>query len=125
KPTPACGFAIGIERILALIQEENAGVFPEARDVYLVHQGETASKFAVIAAEFLRDNDFSVILHCGGGSFKSQMKKADASGSRFAAIVGDDEAIAGEITLKPLREEAGQFRMGLGEAVAWLRSQSI
>ncbi len=125
KPTPACGFAVGIERILALIQEENAGVFPEAGDVYLVHQGQAASKFAVTAAEFLRDNDFSVILHCGGGSFKSQMKKADASGSRFAAIVGGDEAVAGEITLKPLREEAGQFRMGLGEAVAWLRSQSI
>jgi histidyl-tRNA synthetase len=125
KPTPACGFAIGIERIIALIQEDNEGVTPGARDVYLVHQGENASRFAVIAAEFLRDNDFSVILHCGGGSFKSQMKKADASGCRFAAIIGDDEAGAREISLKPLREEMGQYRMALADAVLWLRSQTI
>jgi histidyl-tRNA synthetase len=125
KPSPACGFAIGIERILALVQEENQGRAPEARDVYLVHQGEAASKFAMIASEFLRDNDFSVILHCGGGSFKSQMKKADASGATVAVIIGDDEAGAGDVTLKPLRVEAGQQRMGLAQAVAWLHSHSI
>lgn len=124
KPAPACGFAIGIERILALIQEDGGRVSQKAPDIYVVHQGEAASKFAVTAAEFLRDNDFSVILHCGGGSFKSQMKKADASGASFAAIIGDEEAHACEIALKPLREELGQHRMGLGQAVARLRSQS-
>lgn len=125
KPTPACGFAIGIERILTLIQEDNGSVAPGVQDVYMVHQGEKADGFAVIAAEFLRDNGFSVILHCGGGSFKSQMKKADGSGSRFAAIIGDDEALACEVSMKPLRQELGQFRMGLADAVNWLRAQSI
>ncbi|HQT26341.1 MAG TPA: histidine--tRNA ligase [Burkholderiales bacterium] len=125
KPTPACGFAIGIERILALIQEDNQGISPKRTDIYVVHQGEAASQFAVIAAEFFRDSGFSVILHCGGGSFKSQMKKADASGARFAGIIGDEEAHARQMTVKPLREELGQFRMHPEEAVAWLRSQSI
>lgn len=125
KPAPACGFAIGVERILALIRENESDVAPKRTDIYLVHQGEAASRFAVIAAEFLRDNGFSVILHCGGGSFKSQMKKADASGAHFAGIIGDDEAQVREMSMKPLRLEQGQFRMHLGEAVAWLRSQSI
>ncbi len=123
KPAPACGFAMGVERILALIQEERADVSPKKTDIYVAHQGVPA--FAAIVAEFLRDNGFSVILHCGGGSFKSQMKKADASGARFAGIIGEDEARAREITLKPLREEQGQFGMSLGDAVAWLRSRTI
>ena len=124
KPAPACGFAIGIERILALLQEDHPGLQPGACDLYLVHQGEKASKYAVIAAEFLRDSGFTVVLHCGGGSFKSQMKKADASGARFAAIIGDDEAAASEIGLKPLRSEMAQVRTGLAQAVVWLRSQT-
>ena len=57
-----------------------------------------------------------MVLHCGGGSFKSQMKKADASGARFALIIGDDEAAAGEVTLKPLREMGEQVRMTVDEA---------
>ena len=123
KPAPACGFAMGVERILALIQESRQDVSPKRADVYVAHHG--VPQFPSIAAEFLRDNGFSVILHCGGGSFKSQMKKADASGARFAAIIGEDEARGSEITLKPLRDEEGQFRMPLGEAVAWLRSRTI
>jgi histidyl-tRNA synthetase len=51
----------------------------------------------------LRDRGIDVLFHCGGGSFKSQMKKADASGARFAVIIGDDEASAREVSLKPLR----------------------
>ncbi len=125
KPAPACGFAIGIERILSLIQEDNPGVSAQSCDLYLVHQGERASRFAVIASEYLRDNGYSVVLHCGGGSFKSQMKKADASGARFAAIIGEDEAGSSEIGLKSLRTEMEQVRMGLADAVVWLRTQII
>jgi histidyl-tRNA synthetase len=75
-----------------------------APDVYLVHQGEAASRLAFRVAEGLRDQGINVLLHCGGGSFKSQMKKADGSGAAFAVIIGDDEALTGEAQLKPLRE---------------------
>ena len=121
KPAPACGFAMGVERLLALL-EENAFQPPRvAPDVYLVHQGEAASKFAMAAAEQLRDQGLHVLLHCGGGSFKSQMKKADASGARHALIVGDDEAGAGEVSLKPLRELGEQMRVALESVVSLIR----
>jgi histidyl-tRNA synthetase len=103
KPAPAMGFAMGVERLLALLQED--GMTPPAAplDVYVVHQGEQAQVLAWQAAELLRDAGARVLLHCGGGSFKSQMKKADASGAVCAVIVGDDEAAANAVTLKPLR----------------------
>ncbi len=103
KPAPACGFAMGVERLLALMQENGMQNPPMPLDVYLVHQGEQASAFATLVAETLRDADLRVLLHCGGGSFKSQMKKADGSGAVCAVIIGDDEAAANEVTLKPLR----------------------
>ena len=102
KPTPACGFAMGVERLLALVREAGEPV-PGGIDVYLVHQGESASRLAPRVAEGLRDHGLDVLFHCGGGSFKAQMKKADTSGAAFAVIIGDDEANAGEVTLKPLR----------------------
>ncbi|MDR1889574.1 MAG: histidine--tRNA ligase [Zoogloeaceae bacterium] len=111
KPTPACGFAMGVERLLGLI-EANGGLPPDAPDIYLVHQGEAARRLAVQTAERLRDAYKTVLLHDGGGSFKSQMKKADASGAEFAVIIGDDEAATGDVQLKHLRDEAfGQQRI--------------
>ena len=103
KPAPACGFAMGVERLIALIREAGGETRGAAVDVYVVHQGAAASRLAARVAEGLRDRGIDVLFHCGGGSFKAQMKKADASGARFAAIIGDDEASAGEVTLKPLR----------------------
>jgi histidyl-tRNA synthetase len=103
KPTPACGFAMGVERLLTLIRESGGEPVLEGIDVYLVHQGDSASRLAPRVAEGLRDQGIDVLFHCGGGSFKSQMKKADASGASFAVIIGDDEANAGEVSLKPLR----------------------
>ncbi|MBK7954502.1 MAG: histidine--tRNA ligase [Candidatus Accumulibacter sp.] len=103
KPAPACGFAMGVERLIALIREAGGETRAAAVDVYVVHQGAAASRLAARVAEGLRDRGIDVLFHCGGGSFKAQMKKADASGARFAAIIGDDEASAGEVTLKPLR----------------------
>jgi histidyl-tRNA synthetase len=115
KPAPAIGFAMGVERLIALMHRGEGVVAPEAQDVYLVHQGEAADRFAFVVAERLRDHGFSVIHHCGGGSFKSQMRKADASGAAMAVIVGDDEAAARQASVKPLREERGQLRVGLDE----------
>ena len=108
KPTPACGFAMGVERLVTLIRESGGEPEPEGIDVYLVHQGEAASRLAPRVAEGLRDNGIDVLFHCGGGGFKAQMKKADASGAQFAVIIGDDEANAGEVTLKPLRADGDE-----------------
>jgi len=107
KPAPACGFAMGIERLIALIRDAGGEPAGPAPDVYLVHQGEQASRLAFRVAEGLRDRGIDVLLHCGGGSFKSQMKKADGSGATFAVVIGDDEASTGEAQLKPLREDGG------------------
>ena len=113
KPAPACGFAMGVERLIALVRESGGEPAVQGVDVYLVHQGEAASRLAPRVAEGLRDQGIDVLFHCGGGSFKSQMKKADASGATFAVIIGDDEAEAGEVTLKHLREESAQKRVSV------------
>lgn len=112
KPTPACGFAMGVERLITLIRDSGGEPEASAPDVYLVHQGEAAQRMAFNVAEGLRDNGINVLQHCGGGSFKSQMKKADGSGATFAVIIGDDEAAKGDVQLKHLRDEAiGQRRI--------------
>ena len=122
KPMPACGFAMGIERLVTLIRESGGAPAPESVDVYVVHQGEQASRMAPRVAEELRGQGINVLFHCGGGNFKSQMKKADASGAAFAVIIGDDEAQAGEVTLKPLRNEGEapneQKRIGVDQIAA-------
>jgi histidyl-tRNA synthetase len=108
KPAPACGFAMGVERLLALLQEDGMANPPAPLDVYLVHQGEQASVLASNVSEQLRDAGLKVVMHCGGGSFKAQMKKADGSGAVCAVIIGDDEASAAQAMLKPLRDGDGE-----------------
>lgn len=117
KPTPACGFAMGVERLLALMEEHGKPVAPSESDVYVVHVGEAADRFAFTVAEGLRDAGLQVTLHCGGGSFKSQMKKADQSRARYAVIIGDDEAVTQTLSLKPLRQEGAQVTAGMAEAI--------
>ena len=121
KPAPAAGFAMGIERLLALVETAGRAIAVPPVDVYIVHAGEAASAWAWRVAAALREAGLAAVMHCGGGSFKSQMKKADASGARFAVILGDDEAAAGELTLKPLREAAEQVRATLAEATDFLK----
>jgi histidyl-tRNA synthetase len=120
KPAPACGFAMGVERLLALLQEQSFVPPALMPDAYVLHLGEQADRMAIPAAEQLRDSGLSVVLHCGGGSFKSQMKKADASGARYAVIIGDDEAAAGEVSIKSLRATGEQTRMNLVQAAEYL-----
>lgn len=103
KAAPATGFAMGVERLLALLQDDGMVLPKQEVDVYVVHNGELAVRLASRVAEQLRDSDFKVLLHCGGGSFKSQMKKADASGARVALVIGDDEAQANEVSVKPMQ----------------------
>ena len=111
KPAPACGWGMGIERLLSLIEDQPLP--PQAPDVYLVNQGTEAARLAFRVAESLRGHGFAVLQHCGGGSFKSQMKKADASGAPIAVILGDDEARAGEASVKSMREAQQQIRVKL------------
>ena len=103
KPVPATGFAMGVERLLALLRDGGMALPRPQVDVYVVHQGEPAGRLASQVAERLRDDNLSVLLHCGGGSFKSQMKKADASGAYVSVVIGDDEAQAGEVSVKPMQ----------------------
>ena len=112
--TPACGFGIGLERVFLLMQEYGVTA-TNSPDIYLVNVGEMAEKQAFSAAEVLRSAGLSVVLNAGGGSFKSQMKRADRSGAKYAAILGDDEAAANEISLKPLLEKAEQIRCKLND----------
>jgi histidyl-tRNA synthetase len=123
KPAPACGFALGIERLLALLGD-GAGRPAPGPDVYLVRAGAAAESHGALVAERLRDGGIAVVLHCGGGSFKSQMKRADASGARYAVIVGDDEAAAGVVSVKPLREAAQQVRASVSEAIDLIKGKA-
>jgi len=121
KATPGCGFGIGVERVLLLLKDTKLP--PVVPDAYVVRQGPAAERFGGRMAEALRDAGLAVVLHCGGGGFKSQMKKADASGARFAVIVGDDEANAGVVSVKPLREDAQQVRASIAEAVELIKGR--
>lgn len=109
KPTPAVGFAMGVERLLELMKVSGEAFRLSQCDVYLVHQGEAAQMQAFVLSERIRDAGLDVVLHCaaagGAGSFKSQMKRADASGAAFAILVGEDELARGEATVKHLRSE--------------------
>ncbi|OON62014.1 histidine--tRNA ligase [Massilia sp. KIM] len=112
KATPAVGFAMGMERIIELMKAMGEPAAPGQCDVYMVHQGEEAQMLAFTLAERIRDAGLDVVLHCatpsGVGSFKSQMKKADASGAAFAVIIGEDEVAQGVAAVKSLRGEAGE-----------------
>jgi histidyl-tRNA synthetase len=119
KHTPACGFGMGIERAL-LAFEAASGKAAFEPDAFVVHSGETAELHAWKVAESARDAGLKVVLG-SGGSFKSQMKKADASGARFAVILGDDEVSARTVTVKPLRGKGEQRTVTLSEAIEQIR----
>ena len=120
KATPGIGFAMGMERLVLLLIE--LGVMPDAApaaDVYVVAAGEPAQQAAVAMVERLRDQQpaLAIVQHTGGGSFKSQMKKADKSGARVALIWGEDEAAARTVTVKPLRAVGGDGERAVQQTV--------
>ncbi len=109
KSTPAVGFGMGIERLCLLLEACNkvpADIIA-APQVYIVAAGARAEAEALVLAETLRDQlpELKLITNCGGGSFKSQFKKADKSGAQLALVLGDQEAEAGSINIKWLRDE--------------------
>ncbi len=104
RPTPACGFSIGVERVLELLGEQVNTI--AACDIYVLHQGGHTYDTALHAAEQLRDAGMDVILHADAASLKSQMRKADASGAEFAVIIGVEESADATATVKALRTSA-------------------
>ncbi len=112
KPTVAVGFAMGLERLILLLEtlELVPGHVNNQADVYVTAMGDQAVAPAMALAETLRNElpGRIVVSHCGGGSFKSQMKKADRSGARFAVILGENEIAQGTAGLKPLRDDQPQ-----------------
>ena len=121
RATPASGFAMGLERLIALLEE--AGCQPDAAPhVYVVTMGEAAGLAGMQLAEELRDQlpQLALILHCGGGGFKSQFKKADRSGARYALILGEDEVANGQVGIKPLRGDGEQAMIAQSDAAGYL-----
>ena len=132
KPTPACGFAMGVERIVELLKEAGEPHAPAQCDVYLVHQGEAAQMQAFVLAERIRDAGLDVVLHCAGSgssaNFKAQMKRADQSGAQFAVIMGEDEVKDHVATVKAMRGEQGeaqQSKVPFDDVVEFLVDQII
>lgn len=108
KPAPACGFAIGVERLVELLKEVAPPQLEPGLHAYIVHWGEGSVASALQVAEQCRALGLAVQVHFGEGGLKSQMKKADQSGAKFAVLMGDDERAQGVATIKPLRVESGQ-----------------
>jgi histidyl-tRNA synthetase len=123
RATPGIGFAMGIERLLLLIEACGAGIEAPLPHACLLLLGERAGGEGMVIAERLRDAVPRLRLqtHCGGGSMKSQMKRADKSGAAFALIVGDTELDNSCVVCKPLREDREQSAMSFDELTATLR----
>ena len=125
KSTPAVGFGIGLERLVLLLQSVEA--IPEnldqQADIYLVAVGDVQSA-ALQLAERIRDElpFVRLLTSCGGGNFKNQLKKADKSGADIALILGEDEAKAGKVAIKFLREEIEQQTLDFDKAIAYLQA---
>ena len=102
KPTPSIGFAIGIERLLLLVKSQGKLKIDNSPDIYAMYQGETAQPHLMRAVQDLRSNGFCVLTHGADQKLGTQFKKADASGAKFALIVGENEVLSGSLTLKNL-----------------------
>jgi histidyl-tRNA synthetase len=123
KPVAAAGFAMGLERLLELVREQLTPA--NMPHVYLIVAGEKAQTKGLLLAEMLRNAlpDLRVMTHCGGGSLKSQFKKADKSAAQLALILGDEEVEQGVVGIKVLRGERrqDQQKMPQNELSAWLK----
>ncbi len=125
RATPAVGFAMGLERLLAVMQAQDALPQTARADAYLVLMGEKAERAGLALAERLRDAlpGLRLLTHCGGGGFKAQFKRADRSGARVALILGEDELARGQISIKYLREELPQENMAIDDLAQHLAAR--
>lgn len=126
KETPAAGFALGVERLILLLEtlEKIPSSVFATLDAYFILAGDSASRQGFQLAEQLRTAipGLRLQVNCGGGSFKSQMKKADKSGAPLALILGDDEVAQQQVTIKPLRDDRQQIQCAFNDAADQLRA---
>ena len=127
KPTPACGFALGIERLLAMREAVGIEVPRGHPEIYLLLPGESSTRKGLPLAERLRDEnpELAILSNCGGGSLKSQMKKADKSGAAIALILGEDELADNTVTVKFLREHRDQQRISQSQLTEFLKHNRV
>jgi histidyl-tRNA synthetase len=123
QPTPAIGFALGMERLVLLLAQSNLPLPNPAPHVYLMTMGDQAMQQGFRLAESLRDDlpQLRIVVHCGGGSFKSQFKRADKSGAQIALVLGENELEQQQITLKYLRTEQPQISVALTKLADYLK----
>ena len=121
RATPASGFAAGLERLVLLMQTLNLDATFDP-DLYIVSSDENAFGQAMLEADRIRAEfpGLGVVQHLGGGSFKSQFKRADKSGAAWAMVFGDEEMVSGKVTLKPLRANEEQMTLSREELDTFL-----
>jgi histidyl-tRNA synthetase len=124
RATPAVGFAVGLERLIALVANGGRVTVGSAPHVYLAMAGDLAERSGLVLAERLRDAlpDLRLLVNSGGGGFKTQLKRADRSGARLVLILGDDEISQGWTTVKFLRTEDEQVQLPPDDLPAFLRT---
>ena len=122
KPTTGLGFAMGLERILLLLEEQGIEAPALSPHIYMVMQGEAAETSGLTLSELLRNKlpELRIMNNCAGGSFKTQMKRADKSGAEYAIILGDNELSEGIVTIKPLRNQGEQRQVSRDDLVEQL-----
>jgi len=123
RPTPAFGFALGLERLQSLLLAGNTRLPDTGPNFYLVLSGERGIARGMMFAEELRTAEprLRIQANCGGGSFKSQFKRADRSGAAYALVIGDEEATQQTVVIKPLRDKAEQFAVPQQQLMERLR----
>jgi histidyl-tRNA synthetase len=121
-PTPAAGFALGLERLVVLLEEHGSPPPRRALHAYLVHSGEAAARSALVLAEKLRDAvpGMCIKVHSGGGGLKAQFRHADKSSARLALVLGETELAAGTVVVKDLRSDLPQQTIGREDLSAFL-----
>ncbi len=123
QPAPAAGFAIGLERLTELLIQQHSAAAVSAVQVYVAALGDQAMAPALLLAEQLRSANLGVECDGGGGSVKSQMKRADRSGARFALLVGEQELARGVVTVKDLRRESVQAEIAQTDIAHYVKQK--
>jgi histidyl-tRNA synthetase len=123
RPTAAAGFALGMERLVELAAQQQIAGRNITPHVYFALMGDSASRRGMQLAELLRNQGLRVECNCGGGSLKSQMKRADRSGAAYALLLGESEVLANLVSIKSLRADEAQTQLPITEAVALLKQR--
>jgi histidyl-tRNA synthetase len=121
KPTPAIGFALGLERLVELVMQEGTPIEARGPSVYVALLGQQAQRTGMELTERLRDKGIRALCDCGGGNLKSQLRRADKAGVRFALLLGEDEARQDMVTVKDLRQDTGQRQVPQTEIADYLQ----